>query len=288
MFKGHYTPLDWCNALTASDPTLLERLCQSPEARLCVNDPYLFQIDKGNFIMLNEIPSPLIYAIDKDVSLNRIQILVDKGGARATANALHLIYAQRSRQRKELFLFLVSRGARYDFWTFRYHVDISTTEEEKIQIMQHHLVFAAGLLDSEVYAPLVKLAQQRRALAQRTALAIVGLHGKSPRFQNKDTLRIIARQVKGHAHSSLWKPPPQPWLKKMTVLKTKDDLALNVVLPLLIIAFMFIFFRCHITRREDGICWLIKATGSEWLDCLIPVAAAGSGHLPTNHPIAKG
>lgn len=287
MGEGRYTPLDWCNALTASDSNVLEQLCQSPEARLCVNDTYLFQIDMGNLITVNEIPSPLIYAIDKDVSLNRIQTLVDKGGARATTQALHFTYSQRYRERKELFLFLVSRGARYDFWTFQYHVDISATEEEKIQIMQRHLKLAKNLTDSTEYAPLVKLAQQRRALAQNTALAIVGLHRKGPRFQNKDVLRIIARQVKGHAHSSLWKPPPVPWWKKATEMKREDEVILKAAPLFLIIIFLCVIFRCNLIGREDGICWLIKSNGFEVLDYLFPVAA-GSGHLPTNHPISKG
>lgn len=266
MSKGRYTPLDWCNALTASDPTLLDHLCQSPEARLCVNDSYLFETDKGNLITLNEIPSPLIYAIDKDVSLNRIQTLVDKGGACSTAKALHFTYSQRYRERKELFLFLVSRGAPHDFWTFRYHVDISATEEEKIQIIQHHLGFAKQLTDSTEYAPLVELALQRRGLAQRTAMAILGLHrkGHHPHFNNKDVLRLIARQVKGHAHSSLWKPPPLPWWKKVD----PPDLYEGVLIFLTLLV-AILFFWCILTGQKDGIRTVITYRGSI-LDYLIP------------------
>lgn len=267
MIKGRYTPLDWCNALIASDPARLDLLCQSPEARLCVNDTYPFEINEGNLIRVEEIPSPLICAIETGVPLARIQTLVDKGGARATMTALYLTWCRRNfhLEGKQRFLFLVSRGAPHNFWTFRYHMEISATEEEKIQMIQNHLVFAKDLTTSEVYAPMFKVACQRMELARRTTVSVLGLHRKGPHFQNKDVLRIIARQVKERAHSPLWKPPPLPWWKRINP-PTNDELYQGVLIFLSLL-FVILYFWCILTGRGDGICY----RGS-MLDYLFPVA----------------
>lgn len=214
--KGlQYTPLDWCNALTSSNLVHLQLLCEIPEARECVNDRWLVPLDPlGGAV--EKIPSPLMYAISKDVPLGRIQLLVDHGGAQVTTKSLHCLLNHRTTERGTLFLFLLSRGAQHDYYTFRAHLECLSSDEQKVALLQRYPAFASLLDQSTQYAHLVTAARQRLASARATATAIVACHrrgGHGP--LNKDMLRVIAQMTMQKAASSAWKPPPVPWWKRL-------------------------------------------------------------------------
>lgn len=207
--KGQrYTPLDWCNALTSSHLTHLQLLCEIPEARECVNDCWMVPLGVGG---VEKIPSPLMYAISKDVPLGRIQLLVDHGGAQVSTKSLHCLLNHRTTERGALFLFLLSRGVQHDYYTFRAHLECLSSDERKVALFQSYPAFALLLEQSTQYAHLITAARQRLASARAAATAIVACHRRGGGPLNKDMLRVIAQMTMQKAASSAWKPLPVPW-----------------------------------------------------------------------------
>lgn len=199
MIKGLYTPLDWCNALTARDPMILEHLCNSVEACACVNDHYIFLSHTQE---ARKARRPLKFAIQNEVPMHRIRLLVERAGARITLSVLYVAMHSARIDSRELFLYLISLGPHYNYATWRHHFLLLSTKEEKIKFIQQNTENARKYCND---GKLFRKALKRLNSAREVATAVIGLHRKTPEFQNKDVLRIIGQQVVSQASNQKWK-----------------------------------------------------------------------------------
>lgn len=197
--KGLYTPIDWCNALTARDPAILEQLCNSVEACACVNDHYIFLSHTQE---ARKARRPLKFAIQNEVPMHRIRLLVERAGAEITLSVLYVAMRSVRVDSRELFLNLISHGPHYNYATWRHHFSLLSAKEEMIKFIQQNTENARKYCnDGKLYRKALK----RLNSARETATAVIGLHRKTPEFQNRDVLRIIGQQVVSEASNQKWK-----------------------------------------------------------------------------------
>lgn len=233
--------LDWCNALVASDPTWFHQLCDSAEARACVNDRCVF--NNPNNARIQYGLTPLECAVKMGtVPFERVQKLIDEAGAEPTTKALNKTYSRGDHIVSPLFLLLLSRGARHDYGSFGFYItEHLTNDEERIQCMLEYPEFAASLARQfELsYARLWSIAQYRHTSARDAATAVMGLHRQGPLYQNKDVLGLIAKQVKYQTTSSKW-GKPSIFKSIQRNLKEPDSWAYFAFLLLLFFSVVFI------------------------------------------------
>lgn len=196
---------DWCDALVAHGDDQLEHMASDQQARYVVNDEFECRTQHNEWRL-----TPLKWAIDSGVLLDRIHFLVQRAGARVTNGVLDRAVIAK---RWEVADYLHGMGARYI---------VAASFVERIGQLFYNNVDQEPLLELLLQYPehwdtvrmysngpaLIDLAQHRQKMAREAATAVLATQKKRSSLMCRDVSTTIAKMVYDAKTLHCWGMPP--------------------------------------------------------------------------------